>query len=510
MALYLSPGLYYQEKDLSGYVQAVSTATMGMVAGATRGPMNTPTRVSDQGSLERTFGLPVSSDYGLYGAQQFLRKGNRLLLSRVGDGTESKASVNVPDSLTATVMTFYSLNEGSWWNDVDVTIANTAVVGTYNVVIEAPIDNLGTLGEVERFENVVLTPSTAERFIETVINDGITGESRASEYVTVDVINGALTPVAATYDLTGGLDGITGLTASDIIGAVVGQTKTGLQAFSNVETVPVNLLTAPGWSDANVINEILSICSSRKNTYGLVDPPFGLDVPGVIDWHNGEGYAHQPFNNSFAGLYWPWVKVYDNVRGTEIWTPPSGTVGAQFAYNDEIADPWYAAAGLNRGYLDIALGLEMSPELADRDDMYSGGNAVNPLVEIEGEGIYVWGQKTLQRRTTALDRANVRRMLIYLEQAVAGLVRYRLFEPGDDILMAAITVDIEGICQNIKSRRALYDYRVVCDRTTTTDVDLDNNTIKGRVLLKPTKTAEIIALDFVLVSTGASFTEIVL
>jgi len=255
------------------------------------------------------------------------------------------------------------------------------------------------------------------------------------------------------------------------------------------------------------VNEMIATARGRADTLALVDSPFGLDVGGVVDWHNGEGYGHDAFNDSFGALYWPWVKVYDAYNKKEAFMPPSGFVTAQMAYNDYVADPWFAAAGFSRGLIRAGVELEMSPDLGQRDALYGDGNAVNPIVNFTREGITIWGDRTLQRRPTALDRVNVRRMLLYVEKVIATSVRYLVFEPNDPTTWRRFVGLVTPSLEFVKARRGLYDYRVICDETTNPAYLIDQNHMNGRLLLKPTKNAEVITIDFVVLSTGAKFSE---
>jgi phage tail sheath protein FI len=172
--------------------------------------------------------------------------------------------------------------------------------------------------------------------------------------------------------------------------------------------------------------------------------------------------------------------------------------------NDEV---WFAFAGLLRGRLLGALDVEYSPVQGERDYMYSGGNAVNPIVSFPVDGICLFGQRTLQRASTALDRINVRRMLLYARKVIASAVRYLVFEPNDLMTWIRFVDLVSPYLRSIKARRGLEDFRVVCDETTNTPDRINNNDMVGKLFLKPTKTAEMIELEFTLLPTGATFEE---
>lgn len=513
---YVSPGVYVRELDFSDYVPSLSTTIHGMLGGATKGPLNTPTLITNESDLVNVFGPPVTNDYGLLSAIQFLRQGRQLMYNRVAHNA-AIADVKVKNSTSQLVFTVFAKSAGTWANGLRIVVANGSGTGKYNVSVQAYLgQDTSYLASVEFFTDVTLADPNAADYIETVINEGIYGVQHESQYITIDVTNGALIPVAGTYQLgvgvgnTVGADGITGLDSADYIGTYLGQTATGLKAFADAEKMDVNLLSVPGISAPEVINEMILTCETRADCMCIVDAPFGLDVQGVIDWHNGTGvYSHAAFNSSYAALYWPWVRVFDSYSRKELWLPPSGLTSAQYAYTDYQAQPWFAPAGFIRGRVKSGLRLEMSPDLGQRDSLYGNQNAVNPIVNFTKDGLTIWGQRTLQRRPTALDRVNVRRLMLYLEKSIATAVKYLTFEPNDKFTWNRFVSLADSACSYVKSNRGLYDYKVVCDETTNTPIVIDRNEMNGRILVKPTKAAEIITLDFVILSTGASFNEFV-
>lgn len=504
---FVSPGVYWRELDYSDYVPALATSVLGIVGAATWGPMDDGTLITNEGDLTRLFGFPLKDDMALQAAIRYLRRGVQLRFCRVGTAAAAKAAVMVQDSSPADAFEIEALYHGSVGNNLQVEISASATAGNYNLIVSTVVDPHGTRGDVEVFQDVNLTDPTDDRYIETVINDG-TRDNAASQYITIDVINGALTPVVGTYALVGGDDGITGLTSADYIGTVIGQTATGLQVFANAEKIDINILAVPGVADPSVINELFDICEKkRRDCMALIDSPFGLSVQGVVDWHNGESpYTHAAFNNSRAALYWPWIQIYDAYNRSELWTPPSGFVAESIAYTDFIAEPWFAPAGLNRGRI-TALRTEYTPDQGQRDFMYSNQNAVNPIVQFPKDGIAIWGQRTLQRKPSALDRVNVRRLMLTIEKQIATAVKYLVFEPNDPITWKRFVNLVSPAMDWVKSRRGVYDFRVICDESTNPPIAIDRNEMYGKVLLKPTKAAEMLIIDFTILSTGADFSE---
>jgi len=176
------------------------------------------------------------------------------------------------------------------------------------------------------------------------------------------------------------------------------------------------------------------------------------------------------------------------------------------AFTDFNRDPWWAPAGLQRGRLVDVLDVEHSPSQGERDFMYSGGNAVNPIPNFTKDGVVIWGQRTLQRAPTALDRINVRRLLLVIKKAVSTAVRFLVFEPNDEFLERQFVNLVNPFLRGIQARRGLVDFRVI---SATTDANRDRNEFVGRIFLKPVKAAEIIELEFVVVAQTANFEEFI-
>lgn len=381
-----------------------------------------------------------------------------------------------------------ALYNGTRGNDLSIGIEVGTTPGTRNYTVN--LDGF----EVERFNNTALADLA----------------DLLSDYVTfADNIASLDPPAAGTYPLVGGLDGTTSLSASDYIGVSAPQ-RTGLQVYSNAETLDVNIIAVPGVSDGAVILEMDSLCQGRGDCMFIADPPPGLDVEGVVDWHNGTGAytgMHPAFNTSYGATYWSWVTWLDNYNKTNILEPPSGFLAAIMAFTDDASEPWFAPAGITRGTVAEALAIEYSPDQGERDFMYSGGNAVNPIVLHRSYGIYVKGQRTLQRTPTALDRVNVRRLLLVLRKIVSTAIVRLEFEPNDRTTRNRFVNIVTPFLESVVVRRGVEDFRVIMDESTNTSDVVNRNEMRGKILLKPVKSAEIIVVEFTLLAAGASFAE---
>jgi phage tail sheath protein FI len=239
----------------------------------------------------------------------------------------------------------------------------------------------------------------------------------------------------------------------------------------------------------------------------LADPPSDLDVTGVVNWHNGVGYPHAAFNTSYGATYWSWISWFDNYSQETILEPPSGFLAAIMAFTDNNAEPWFAPAGLTRGRIVEGLDVEHSPDQGERDFLYGNGNAVNPIVNSINFGIFVRGQRTLQRSPTALDRVNVRRLLLVLRKVVATSIARLEFEPNDATTRDHFKAIITPFLEDVAARRGIEDFSIIVDESTNPPAVVNRNELRGKILLKPVKVAEIIVVEFTLLPSGATFAE---
>jgi hypothetical protein len=282
-----------------------------------------------------------------------------------------------------------------------------------------------------------------------------------------------------------------------------------LYGFQNPDAFDINLLLIPGFSSGAVIGQALAMCEARGDALFIVDPPFGLRPQQVVDWHNGMLLSDltTAINSSYGALYWSCLQIFDQFTAQNLWVPPCGHIAAVFSRTATTAEQWFAPAGLNRGYIDTALDVEYSPSKGERDLLYGSGNAVNPIVNFPQTGLTVWGQRTLQRAQTALDRVNVRMLLIYIKKNLIVLLRNYIFEPNDQVLWAQVTNTVNPFLANIAARRGLTAFKVVCDATNNTPERVDSNELWVSVFLQPTRTVEFIVLNLIIMQTGASFND---
>jgi phage tail sheath protein FI len=210
-------------------------------------------------------------------------------------------------------------------------------------------------------------------------------------------------------------------------------------------------------------------------------------------------------NSNYAATYHPWIKVLDTSSNKTIWVAPSVLIPGVYAFNDRVGAEWYAPAGLNRGGVPGAVQVRSRLSKSDRDDLYE--SRVNPIATFPGQGIVVWGQKTLQTQASAFDRINVRRLLIAVKKFIASTSRYLVFEPNVDATRNRFLGIVNPYLANIQERNGLFAFRVIMDDTNNTPDLIDRNILVGDLYLQPTRTAEFIKLAFNVLPTGASFPE---
>ena len=250
---------------------------------------------------------------------------------------------------------------------------------------------------------------------------------------------------------------------------------------------------------------MLDVCENyRADCLAIVDPPFGLTPQEIISWQNGSHPLNTTrFDSDFGALFWPWIKMRDTTNNQYVWVPPSGAVLAAISRSDSLSFPWFAPAGYTRGVVPGVLDVYSKPTGAERDLMYGYRNCINPIISFPDISDFViWGQKTLQRSPSALDRINVRRLMFYIEKNVKSSSKYLLFEPNTESLQERFLATANQLLQSVQANSGVYDFIVKCDaELNTTDV-IDRNELRARIGVQPIRSAEFIFIEFSLHRTG--------
>jgi phage tail sheath protein FI len=260
-----------------------------------------------------------------------------------------------------------------------------------------------------------------------------------------------------------------------------------------------------GYGEA-VAEKVIDIVSARRDAVGFISPSYA-NVTATDPVAAVVNYREALPSTSYAVMDSNWKYMYDKYNDTYRWVPCNGDVAGLCARTDQERDPWFSPAGFNRGQLKNVIKLAYNPSQANRDELYKKG--VNPIVSFPGEGVVLYGDKTLLAKPSAFDRINVRRLFIVLEKAIARAAKASLFELNDEFTRATFVNLVEPFLRTVQGRRGIYDFRVICDETNNTPEVIDRNEFIGDIYIKPARSINFIQLNFVAVRTGVAFDEIV-
>ena len=414
--------------------------------------------------------------------------------------------------------------------------------GTFSLLIRQGDDTTTTPTVLESWTNLSMDP-TAPNFVSKVIGDqyrvydstdnqiAVNGTyPNASRYVYIASVktptpfyfdnNGtakpSLTgslPANASGSFTGAAGNLFGNNAkyynnivsgvTNIQGVLSSSYDNMISLLSNQDDYRFNVLIAPGLfaSEAPLgssqVTSIISNTSNRGDNIYVTDlVPFSSSITATTAQANAK-------NTSYAAAYWPWVQTIDPDSAQLVWVPASTMIAGVYAYNDTVSEPWFAPAGINRGGLSSVVRAEKKLTQANRDTLYQ--NKVNPIATFPGTGTVVYGQKTLQTKASALDRVNVRRLLISLKSYISQVANNLVFEQNTIATRTNFLNQVNPYLESVQQRQGLYAFKVVMDENNNTPDVIDRNELVGQIYLQPTKTAEFIYLNFNVLPTGATF-----
>lgn len=276
--------------------------------------------------------------------------------------------------------------------------------------------------------------------------------------------------------------------------------KKSIDVISNADEFDINMVVTPGvlhQLHSPVTSYAYDMCENRGDCF------YVMDSTGINDNIATAVSTTEGIDTNYAATYYPWVKILDMDRNKPIWVPPSVVLPGVIAFNDRVAAEWFAPAGLNRGGLTEVVEVKTRLTQAERDTLYEA--RINPIAVFPSTGVCVWGQKTLQGRPSALDRINVRRLLIAAKKFIASSTRYLVFEQNTSQTRTRFLNIVNPYLESIQQRQGLYAFRVIMDESNNTPDIIDRNILYGQLYLQPAKTAEFIILDFNIQSTGAAF-----
>jgi hypothetical protein len=500
-------------------------------------------------------------------AKDFFQNGGQtLLVTRIissGSANMSTyASATIPAAVNTTLSSSFLIETLSWGDTMnntssmssgslasgstanvrwEVTQVNTGS-GTFTLAVRAGNDNAAQPTYLETFINLSLDPAQPN-FISRVIGDNkpvyaldsdgtpmitTTGSyANASRYIRVKSVttpqidsidnNGAYKglqysgslPVVGSGSYGGSFSGGVAATAatslmnesittSNVQGFAPADYTAAFTLLNNSDDYQFNVLLAPGVSLGNsAVSSMISTCEGRGDAIAMVDTAlYGSTVTAA-------GTAAAGQSSNYAATYWPWIQLNSSALGKAVWAPASTVMAGVLAFNDQVGAEWFAPAGLNRGGVPNVLKAERKLSQNDRDVLYAAN--VNPLATFPGNGVVVFGQKTLQRKATALDRVNVRRLLISLKGFIGQVANNLVFEQNTTITRNRFLSQVNPYLDSVVQKQGLYAYKVVMDETNNTADVIDRNQLVGQIYIQPTKTAEFIVLNFNVLPTGATF-----
>lgn len=571
MAVSESPAITVKEIDLTGVVPNVGSTTGAFVGNFNWGPVDSPTLVSDEAGLVSVFGNPdKTNSIDFHSAAYFLRYSSSLYINREAtasalNGVDSDAASTAivkkldnfnfqQDALDSDGHTFIAKYPGTLGNSLKVSVLgavdsaeDAAFTGwTYQdnfdgapitsdyasarnatndeahvVVIDEDGSFTGTRGTVlETFPFVSLASDAkaadgTSNYIKDVINDRsryvwMAGFGTASKF---DADAGTNATSGKDYKLVSpaAVD-ISLVNAANSGALTTTEYATGFDQFEDVDTIQVDFLIAPGMTSrtdqTTVVNDLVAIAQGTRKDCVVIASPSRSDIITSLDPNTDAITTAKTFTySSYLFIDNNYLKVYDKYNDQYISIPAASSTAGIMAASDNDQAAWYSPAGQRRGvYLGVTA-LAYTPKKSERDLLYRNG--INPIANLPGQGILLYGDKTHMARPSAFDRINVRRLFLVLERAIALAARNVMFEFNDEFTRAEFTNIVEPFLREIQGRRGITDFRVVCDETNNTAAVVDRNEFIASIFIKPARSINFVTLNFVAVRTGVEFEEVV-
>jgi phage tail sheath protein FI len=561
----LSPGVLARENDQSFLTAQPVQAGAAIIGPTVKGP-TVPTLVTTYSEYQNKFGTTVTSGSDVYtyftsiaAFNYFQNGGDSLLVGRVTNGTYTAAtSSTIQNEFTSASFVLETLSKGTIMNSDSALLSNGGLTsgsadnlrweitgtdtaqGTFSLLIRRGNDSTNSKTVLESYQNVSLDPKSAD-YIARVIGDQTqnimsddgtfyletTGSyPNVSKYVRVKAVN---YPTPDYFDNTGtakpNLTSSLPTAGSGSFGAAIGtpfaqrtanfydainatdtQGVTGsdyttmLSLFANYDEYKFNLITVPGLNKSDHSTQITTLINNAQNrgdNLVVADMDgYGTALSTIVSTAAG-------IDSSYAATYWPWLQTPDPDTTQNVWVPASTMIPAVYAFNDNSSEAWFAPAGFNRGGLSTVVRAERKLTQGNRDTLYSG--KVNPIATFPNQGTVVFGQKTLQKKASALDRVNVRRLLIELKSYISQVGDNLVFEQNTIATRNNFLAQVNPYLESVQQRQGLYAFKVVMDESNNTADVIDRNELIGQIYLQPTRTAEYVILDFNVLPTGATF-----
>jgi len=493
----------------------------------------------------------------------FLNGGQSLLVTRVVSGSYNTASAAVIGSgSTGTVFTLATISEGINMNTGTTVDSNNAfntlgsasihsvrfqivspntTTGTFNLYVRRGDDDDRNPAILETYTGLSMDP-LSENYVARRIGDysfkqvNLDGEAslqitgtypNKSRYIRVVsvakptpqyLVGGvavtsytASIPVVSGSNVIGAFNGGTGalvagakfydqIDANNIQGVNANSYTASIQLLASANDYQFNVLSIPG---LNYQDHQATMSLALSNTEDRGDSVFVMDLGPYAASASQVITTAATVDSSYGAAYYPWVQTLDPATRQYVFVPASVMIPGVFAYNDSVAEPWFAPAGISRGGLSTVIRAASKLSQGVRDNLYVG--KVNPIATFPGQGVVVYGNKTLQTKASALDRINVRRLMIALKRQIGQIANGLVFQQNNASTRNSFLAQVNPYLESVQQRQGLYAFKVVMDDAINNAAVIDRNELVGQIYLQPTKTAEFIYLNFTLTPTGATF-----
>ena len=548
--------------NLSGVTKSVFNAT-GSVGGSVSAAKSSNVNVTASFVLansESISSIVLDAAVGTFAIGDTIVFTSESLGATKPDGTDLTLTLIADNIVNQSAFQLETLSEGSIMNSAGATGSNGTLVngtkdnlrweivspntasGTFNLLIRRGNDTTTSRTILETWTGLSLDPNS-NNYIEKVIGNSkqvVTQDPSSNEYYiadqgsfntksnfvrvksvaakTLNYFNNdgtakaaytASIPQAGQGEFSGALgtafnpkvaNFYENINSSNTQGLVADNYSVSLQLLANRDAFRYNLITAPGLYDkdyAGPISTMINNATFRGDNIAVIDGVrYGIGINSVIEQAAGR-------DTSYAASYWPWLQTIDPDLGSLVWVPASTMMPGVYAFNDRAGEAWFAPAGLNRGGLGTVVRAERKLTNGNRDDLYQDN--VNPIATFPNTGVVVFGQKTMQKKASALDRVNVRRLLIALKNYISQIADNLVFEANTIATRNNFLAQVNPYLESVQQRQGLYAFKVVMDESNNTPDVIDRNQLIGQIYLQPTKTAEFIYLDFNILPTGATF-----
>lgn len=485
MTFGISPGVYPIETNQSVYVPSLATTAAAIVIQSSKGPANQAVLITSAKQFTDTYGAPLPAYLSMYAALTYLQAGNALWVYRVTNSS-TVATIPVVDTAGSPATTFVvnASSPGLWGNGINVTFAtNPSVANTFKLIVTVASQVVETW--IVSKSQTLLDGFGKSLYIQNVINGN-------SKYISIaDVTSDALAPnLSQSVSLAGGTDESGSLSDGNINNAY--------NTFASVETYHISMFINAGWDTAAIQDNLITLAQTRTDCIALLDMPIGQTTTG-----NMVTYVGTISSSTYAAIYAGWPQIYDSFNDVNLYAPPSGFAAQVMAFSANVSSPWAAPAGMNRGSLPQALGVNIVFAAGDRDVLYAA--AINPIQMFTGQGVMIYGQKTLTQVPSALDRINVRMLMVTIEKNITAALRPFVFEANNTFTQDNISSIISSYMDTVKAGQGVYDYLVVCNGSNNKPATVQQNQLFCDLYVKPTITAEFIRLNAIISATGVSF-----